>query len=219
MLFFASTQNKKKNQDPFPIKDGFRDLEKLPEKGLDKKDSSEKEKCLNSVSEKLGTKPPSVDNITIEKKIYRTSKLFGGEKIVSYTCYKVPWTSDQFEDFISDGNGLLESLQNSAFQNFLLNEEKEDENRDFIAMLCSAIKKNEDSEFQKELSKFFVKNSVLAIKILSSENNEKEDEINWLGLEETLPKPFMARISQEILQNENGESGKGSENNKNNKVA
>ena len=85
------------------------------------------------------------------------------------------------------------------------------------------MEKNEDPKLQKQLAKIFVKNSDLAIKIFLSKTDEEKGKnkplINWLGLGGTLPKYFMARISQEILQNENGESDKGGENNKNNKVA
>jgi hypothetical protein len=207
MSFFTSTQN------PGDINTGFEDLEKLPEKGLD------------FVQEKLDAKITSKEKKNSYEMTCHPFTLFG-EKTIRYTHTKTLCTPEmeiKFKDTISDGDDLLESLQNPAFQNFLLGKESGDKNEKFITMIRSAMEKNEDPKLQKQLAKFFIKNPALAGKIFLSKIDEKKGKnnltIDWLGLGKTLPKPFMVRISQEILQNENGESGKDIESNKNNKVA
>jgi hypothetical protein len=222
-------KTKEKNQDPFPIEADFKNLEKLdfsPRNEDSKKDSNQKEKGLDFVQEKLDAKITSKEKKISQERTCHPDKLLGGKKTILYTHHETLCTPEiemKFKDTISDGDDLLEFLQNPAFQDFLLGKEDGDKNEKFITMIRSVMEKNEDPKLQKQLAKFFIKNPALAAKIFLSKIDEKKGKnkpaINWLGLEKTLPKPFMVRISQEILQNENGESGKDSENNKNSKVA
>jgi len=232
MSFHPTIKTKKKNQDPFPIKADFKDLEKLDfsprnedSKKDSKKDSNQKEKGLDFVQKKLDAKITSKKKKISQERTCHPFSLFG-EKTVLYTHRETLCTPEmemKFKDTISDGDDLLDFLQNPDFQDFLLGKEDGDKNEKFITMIRSVMEKNEDPKLQKQLAKFFIKNSALAGKIFLSKIDEEKGKnkpaINWLGLEKTLPKLFMVRISQEILQNENGESDKGGENNKNNKVA
>ena len=220
-----------KNKDPYPypsVETGFKDIERLdfsPRNKDSKKDSNQKEKGLDFVQKKLDIRVSSKKKKTSSNEVCHPFGLFS-EKTIFYTSHKTLCTPEiemQFKDTISDGDDLLDFLQNPDFQDFLLGKENGDKNEKFITMIRSVMEKNEDPKLQKQLAKFFIKNSALAGKIFLSKIDEEKGKnkpaINWLGLEKTLPKLFMARISQEILKNENGESGKGSENNKNNKVA